>query len=99
MFQSIKMYIYGAIAAVGLFLVGMLKFRTHQKENLEKELKVAEHNNEVIVEKTNKEKEINKALSEAKQKADEVENENNKRASTRTRPSGNFGDTRLRNKD
>lgn len=99
MFNQIKLYIYGAIAAVGLFLVGMLKYRTVQKENLEKELKVAEHNNKVIVEKTNKEKQINNSITEAKQKADEVENENNKRASNRTRPSGNFGDTRLRDKD
>lgn len=99
MFNQIKLYIYGAIAAVVLFLVGMLKYRTVQKENLEKELKVAEHNNEVIVEKTNKEKQINNSITEAKQKAEEIENENNKRASTRTKPHGNFGDSRLRNKD
>lgn len=101
MFSTIKTYIYGAIAAVGLFLVGWLKYLSNKNDKLQKEVQI-EKNNVVVLEKQKEQsKELNQALSEVKKEADEVAHENNQRVSTRTRPSGkSFGDKRvLNNKD
>lgn len=99
MITSIKAYIYGAMAAVGLFLLGMLKYLSHKNDKLKQEI-VIEKKNVVVLEKQKQQtKELNQALSDVRKEADEVSNENNKRASTRTRPSGSFSDPRLRNKD
>lgn len=95
MFSTIKTYIYGAAAAVVLFLAGMLKYRTVQKENLEKELEVEKHNSAVKDSVVKKEKEIQTSLDKVKQESEKVHEQNKKDAISGKRPSGSFLDPRL----
>lgn len=98
MLNNIKLYIYGAIAAVGLFLVGMLKYLSAKNDKLKDEVKVAE-NNIIILEKVQDDrKELHKSLAQAKKEAEEVQHENNEKRTKKVRPDvgTSFGDKRLK---
>lgn len=95
MFNQIKLYVYGAIAAIGLFLVGMLKYLSSKNDKLEKELKTAKHNDLVKETVNKKEKQIQQGLDQIKQESEKVHEQNKQDAISRKRPSGSFLDDRL----
>ena len=97
MFNSIKLYIYGALAAVGLFLIGMVKYLSNKNNKLEKELTVA-NNNIIVMDKVAKDNKILAAdIKKTKVEAQAVQHEINKKRNDKTKPAVGtlFGDTRL----
>lgn len=97
MFQSIKLYLYGALAAVGLFLVGIFKYLSNKNDKLEKELEVVNKNIVVLEKVSSDKKELDKAIDQVKVEAQVVERENNEKRAKKIRPSvgDTFGDKRL----
>ena len=95
MLSKLRLYIYGALVAVGVFLVGWVKLLQNKKKSLEQQLEIKEK--EIVVkDKQQQDKQVlDKQLEQVKKEAEEVANENTKKRITRTRPSGNFGDPRL----
>lgn len=86
-----KAYIYGAIAAVGLFLVGMLKYLSHKNKSLEKEVETLNKNVLVLERVANDRKELDKAVDQVRAEAQAVERENDEKRVKKVRP--NIGDT------
>ena len=97
MFQSIKMYIYGAIAAVGLFLVGMLKYLSSKNDKLEKEVEINKQNVIVLEKKEAVRKDVDKAIDQVREEAKVIQNEINDKRDKKMRPSvgDKFGDPRI----
>lgn len=98
MFNSIKLYIYGALAAAGLFLVGWLKYLSSKNDKLEKEVEVANKNVLVLEKKDSDKKELNQELAKVKEEAKAIQNENNDKRNKKVRPNigDGFGDRRLK---
>lgn len=95
MFNKFKLWLYGAVAAIGMALIAWVKILSKQKETLQKEVKIAE-NNIVVLEKVQDDrKELDESLAQAKKEAEEVQHENNEKTKSRVRPNGKFGDKRL----
>jgi hypothetical protein len=97
MLAKIKLYIYGAIAAVGLFLLGMLKYLSYKNDKLEKELKTEKHNAAVKDTVDKKEKDIQQALSDVQKESQKVHDANTKNRINKVRPNvgDSFNDPRL----
>jgi hypothetical protein len=97
-FNQIKLYIYGAIAAAGLFVVGMLKYLSAKNKSLEKEVETNKKNVAVLEKASDDRKELDKAVAEVKAEAQAVERENNEKRAKKIRPSvgDSFGDKRLK---
>jgi glucose-6-phosphate-specific signal transduction histidine kinase len=98
MLSTIRMYIYGAIAAVGLFLIGILKYLSNKNDKLEKELKTEKHNAVVKDTIDKKEKDIQQALSDVQKESQKVHDANTKNRINKVRPNvgDSFNDTRLK---
>lgn len=98
MLNSIKLYIYGAIAAIGLFLVGLVKYLSSKNTKLEKEVEIVNKNVLVLEKKDSDRKELNQELAKVKDEANRVQHENNEKRAKKIRPSVGtpFGDRRLK---
>lgn len=97
MFTSIKLYIYGAIAAAGLFLVGLVKYLSSKNAKLEKEVEIVNRNVLVLEKKDSDRKELNQELAKVKDEANRVQHEINEKRNNKVRPNigDKFGDPRL----
>lgn len=98
MFNNIKVWIYGAVAALVMFLFGWLKVLSKQKEELKKDLQIAEQNVVVLETKQSADKEIQKVVNKIQHEGKVIRNEDAKKALSDDIPSGSFIDPRLRNK-
>lgn len=99
---NIRNYIYGAIVAIGLILIGAVKYLSRENKALEQDIKQEENKNVILVKQNDDKKKLDTELVRVRKKADEVEHENIEKQVKRIRPSGTFGDKRLnglRNKD
>lgn len=98
MFSAIKTYIYGAIVAVGIFLVGMLKYLSSKNDKLEKELKTEKQNAAVKDDVVKKEKDIQQAISDVQKESQKVHDENTQNRINKVRPNvgDSFNDPRLK---
>lgn len=95
MLSNVKTYIYGAIGAVILFLVGLVKYLSSKNKSLEKELKTEKHNAAVKEEVRQVEKSIQKNIEEVRKDSEVIHEQNKKDAINHKRPSGSFNDPRL----
>ena len=95
MLSKLRLYVYGAVVALGLFLLGWLKLLQSKKQSLEQQLEQKEKEIAVKDKVVEDKQQLDKQLDSAKKEAEEVAHENNQKRIARTRPSGNFGDPRL----
>lgn len=98
MFTSIKMYIYGALAAVGLFLLGVIKYLSSKNDKLKQDAQIQKQNVVVLEKKDSDRKEIDKAVKEVREQAEVVAHENNTKRNKKTKPAvgDSYGDPRLK---
>lgn len=97
MFNSIKLYIYGAIAAAGLFLMGLVKYLSSKNTKLEKEVEIVNKNVLILEKKDSERKELNQELAKVKDEAKVVQHEINEKRNNKVRPAVGtpYGDRRL----
>ena len=97
MFNQIKLYIYGAFVAAGLFLFGWLKYLSAKNESLKQELKTEKQNAAVKDEVVKAEKKISENLEKVREESQKVHDENNQKRINKVRPNrgDDFNDNRL----
>jgi hypothetical protein len=94
-FSKIKLYLYGALATIGILLFGWVKLLQYKNNKLEAKVEAKEKEIAVKNKVVGDKQQLDKQLDSAKKEAEEVAHENNQKRIARTRPSGNFGDPRL----
>lgn len=96
MLSKLRLYIYGVFVTLGLLLFGWVKLLQNKKQSLEQQLEQKEKEIAVKDKVAEDKQQLDKQLDSAKKEAEEVAHENNQKRIARTRPSGNFGDERLK---
>jgi hypothetical protein len=98
MFKQFKLYIYGAIAAIGMFLMGYIRLLSKQKESAKKEAQIAKNNVVVLETKAKDSKQLQASIDEVRNEAKQIEASNREKNKEVPESGDVFGDDRLNNR-
>jgi hypothetical protein len=98
MFTQFKLYIYGTLITIGMFLVGWIKVLSKQKESANKEAQIAKNNVVVLETKARDSKQLQASIDEVRNEAKQIEASNRDKNKEVPKDNEPFGDDRLNNR-